>query len=381
MCERTRRRRATAALLLALALPGVATAQASPEAEYAARATDARRRFVAASKRAADLRGMFDSLVAERRRTLTVDSVRAGEIVVRVVGAPLPAPSRAALERAVTRAWTTIDRLGDPGVTTMVGREPLEVVVVTGGRFAPTRISLGLVGNSRTISLGRVVDASRTEAAIVDLYGSAVASGVDRPFAAWIGAQWIPLAAPTDDDWQEVGVELATSRSSFARGCLSGGIGDCLSALELDGRAGDNLQRWYRTGDITALVVEWSPRDSAQRALRARCVDDRVDSLCLLAVRTMNLPRPMSHDAIRTLMAFAVERGGPGAVTRMLATGGTPASRLSAAAGVPARDLVEAWHAQVAAAPVPRSLPSAGQGAAIVGWTLIFGMIAARRRP
>lgn len=372
-----------AVVALTLRMPAPASAQPAQDAAAAARV-----RFVRAAKHYAATRTALDSMMEDRRRTSTRDTVRAGPIAVRVVGDEMPARDRATLARAVNTAWDVIRAYHDTLVEAAVAAEPLEVAAYPewySGPLGRLRYRLYIpkpAGRTRDLGTGRDLDVDGVRDDILTLFGSTVGARLPRPLAAWLGEPWVRLAPTTSRDWQDAHVDLATSRSSVARQCLAADGATCMRAMEVDGASVDDpLHAWYSATDIASLVAEWSPVDSAERALRARCVADGIQSDCEAAARNFNLPHPVPAVLHQGLLHAAVRAGGPNAIGRAIASGDRVAPALAAAAGAPVPAVVGAWRDSVLATPVPRTLPGAGEGALILLWTAGFGALALRRRP
>lgn len=363
-----------------LALPAAAQQRADA---YDAQAARARASYGAAAAHVVALSRTLDSLEEDRRRKQTTDSVHAGGVLVRIVGAPLPATSRAAMDRAADSTWALLMRLNDTSVTSLVSRVPLELEVDE--RTAPIHTLWLTLGFPATVSgdvrlHGRSIDAMEARAALVQLYGGAVGTRLPRGLVHWMSSEWAPLERPTADDWQRVATELATSRSSIARSCLAT-VAACRAVLELDATPTDPTRSWYRPEDYPAIVAEWNPSDSANNALRARCVRDGVAAACETAMTILRVPRPLDAFPKISLVMLALDRGGAGAFQRLTTATGTPAEMLSTAARIPIDELVAVWRTDVIGAPVPHSRPGAAELAAVGVWTLVFGALAVRRRP
>lgn len=373
------------AVAAALCLVGARAGAQSPRAAaLAANEAAARARFENAARHEQALSRAIDSLKEDRRRRSTRDTIRAGAIAIRVVGEEVSARGRKTIANATTDAWSAVDRLHDSTVTAAIAGEPLEVAAFrVPTAFVAHMFSIGIPRQfGRTNSLGPTFSSDEVRDAVLDLYGSTLGALLPKAAARWLGSAWLPLAPLGAGDWQAVATDLATSRSSVARDCGRGNVPSCLAALELTGApVADPLRAWYTTGDITAIVVEWSPTDSAEKALRSRCVNDAVESDCVAAARRFNLAHPVLATVRRSVLQLALERGGPNGVSRFIAAGNDVPRALSAAAGMPLPTLVESWQSSAETAPLPRSLPGLGETITLLAWTAAFGVLATRRRP
>lgn len=354
-----------------------------PVNRYDADVAHARALYRAAVTHMSALEKTLDSLKEERRRKHTTDSLRAGDILVRIVGEKLPSASRAALDRAAAGAWTVIAQLNDTAVNAVVTSLPLELTVVE--RLTPVRarwVTLGFPNAPAASRMfGRSVDEDQARSEILTLLGGGVGARLPKIFVKWL-SDWAPLGPPTANDWQRVATELATSRSSLARSCLTTEVTACRTVLDLpDVPPGDRRHAWYRPEDFPALVAEWAPRDSESKALRARCVEDGLAAACESAFNVMPPARPLSEYPKVMLLKYAIAKGGSGAYQRLIGATGTPAEILATAARAPIDTLLAGWRAATVSAPVPRSRPGIAELAAIAVWTLAFGTLAARRRP
>ena len=103
--------------------------------------------------------------------------------------------------------------------------------------------------------------------------------------------------------------------------------------------------------------------------------------VCERLSRTRPIPIPLQFGARQTLFGLALERGGRTAYSRLAAAKGTPLQILSTISGVSADSLIREWRARVAAAAPKSPSPSVEEAAVFVGWTLLFGFAATRRRP
>ena len=104
----------------------------------------------------------------------------------------------------------------------------------------------------------------------------------------------------------------------------------------------------------------------------------RISCVALLKSRSYSPPSPLSSAARLSLVYVALERGGNGAYSRLVQTNGDVATKLSAAAHMPADSLLAAWRSDLM---ISRGGPvrlSFGSGLFAVGWILFFAMLASR---
>jgi hypothetical protein len=379
--------RAAALAMFALFVASRLAAQESGNAAVS-RAADARvkaalDRFVRTANHAERLKAIIDSTRNANAAAPAADSIVGGAIVVRFRGEPPPSGLRARTADAVASASATAAKtLGDQ--IRLVTGHPLNLVRARFNFFeAEPYVTLNFPGkNVRWHQFRTAPTSEQLTDAILDLYGSLVGGQAPPALRAWSGRGWLSLKPNLHEEWEQAGVALATSRSSFGRRCYEGALADCAIALELNAdQPADPLYAWYRPDDFPELVSEYTTTDSAEGALFHLCVTERHTDVCEAAVRRRAARYPLGVSIKDGLVAYAVERGGAGAFGRLMGTTGPVSSILAATAGIPLDELLGEWRANAVAATPAKSLPGPLEGVTILVWTVAFGALATRRRP
>jgi hypothetical protein len=188
------------------------------------------------------------------------------------------------------------------------------------------------------------------------------------------------LQKPDHLEW--VYRELASTPSYVARGCLSGDLTDCWTALGLD-MSRDEIEKWYTPDERRAVVGRWIRRawrrDMA--APLARCLDENSIADCDTLIREAPFMRfePTSPVARRAMLWYAIEAGGPGAWARLLEDPTMePGDALRYASGLSTEALARRWRDAIMKA---RPNVHAGFGAtqfAGLFWIVLFAALAMR---
>lgn len=204
-------------------------------------------------------------------------------------------------------------------------------------------------------------------------------------------------------DWGDTYRAAALTRSVAARACLAGDAGACTSAMGLDLEvAEDDRGEWltavFRPGDALPRVgadrleAWYTPAERRERVLTlgatvtkldddwSACVRDHAQSVCdRILVRAGSMSIPFDGQLRSSLVAYALERGGYGAWSRLTEDPThTPAEALEHASGLSPDDLVGGWMERVLAArPVSYGslLP---RGGLTLLWIAFFGALAVR---
>ena len=374
-----------AALALCLTVPLAAQNAASGATARAAdaRATAIRDRFVRAAGHAAHVKAMIDSSLHAQSVEPVPDSIIAGTITIRIRGEPLIPGFREALVSGAATAWSTaVTTLGSEA--SLASGHPLTVVRIRKNIWDPEPLAvLQLPGKvPHFFQFSRTPQPQQLTDAVLDLVGWLAGEREPTALKGWTGAAWIPLKPNAHDEWELAGFALATSRSSYARRCFEGAIRDCAVVMELTpDRPADPLRAWYRSEDIPELVSEYTSRDSSENALFRRCVLERNADVCDSAARLRAIRYPLSVSIKNSLVAFAVERGGQGAFTRLLHTDDATSTILAATAGVPLDQLLAEWRIKAVAAAPARSMPGPLEGGTVLLWAVALAALATRRRP
>lgn len=366
--------RAVCRAVLALALTALG-ASAQDAAQIRARA-------LAASRHALALRARYDSVRRANRAVLPSDSIRAGGLTLRVDPEVVRGTTRRTIERATARASEQIHRtLGSAADDLTVGNPVIvRALPAYGLTWLGSRLVFGLAGvPGRAGMYAPTLTEREATAAILDLVGSLAAARAPASVRWWT-LGWIPAFWEEESRWADLAVEMAVSRSSVARACHRGAIGQCERALGLV-PVQDPLTEWYAPEDWRALLDGWKPLDPEMDAVRRDCVERRVPASCERAARERTVPLPLALAARQTLLALALERGGTDAYRRMLASNGTVREVLTATAGIGADSLVAEWRARALAASPHGTRPGVTEAGFALAWVVLFALGAARRRP
>jgi hypothetical protein len=371
----------------ALAL-GVATLVMLPAAPRSGGAQSAAQLRVRLAATIRNTKIVRDSIVATRARRaveLPPDSMAGGSIRLRFEKKTLGPQLEATLQSAAARAWNAADSLfGDAG-TTAAGALPI-VVNHERARFIGSTASIDMVAlelsgpGGRTTQVHRPLTERRLADGILDLIGTLAMLRVPEAVIQWAG-YWTPAHPLTGDDWRDAALDLATSSSSVTRTCYAGSLQSCESALGLT-TVRDPLTEWYSPEGWRVLVGSWQPRrdDLALAADHDACVVRKVTATCERLARSRPVPIPLTVYTRATFLGLALERGGHSAYARLLGAKGTPLEILATTAGVAPDVLVEEWRSRVLAA-LPRSVvPTLAETTVLVAWTVLFGVVATRRR-
>lgn len=374
-----------AALLAGPMMLAPAAGAQSRSAEVQAATQRAVVRFNAAALNLARTSARVDSITRARMMPETPETVRAGTIVARV-GGNSPRPNEAGFAGVVmNQSWIEMQaalgssaaRVG--GAVELFwrrdtvwygrGRRRYQLVVSSGGRNGPSQW------------LQSDVDSLEAVRAVLWQY-SDVALNLLSPRTRQWASGWTPTIRPTDAQWERVAILLATSPSSRARDCYTGVLAECAAVLNL-ASAPDNdpWRAWYRPADWPEAVAEWAPKDPADSLLVRACSRKRDLASCELAITRFAPRNPLPGIATHTLLATALERGGPDAFARLAAATGAPTEILQATAGVDPMMLVAEWRTRVSAARPASPTPTLAQGGAMAFWVIALGLIATRRRP
>ncbi|HEY6808769.1 MAG TPA: hypothetical protein VI160_08265 [Gemmatimonadales bacterium] len=357
-----------AALLLAAALAAGPALRAQTISELRARIP----RLEAAQALAVAAQHRLDSARSASRQA-TLDTIRQAGLTV------LTIPRDAALAReALAEAWPELERSYGTHAAELARKD--FHLIVSRGADQPTGVPRGPVVPVIVATDADGHDASRR---LTLSAGQVMSNGADSALRAWV-----PTIYPLDPQFdalrrRDAYEELVTSPWLAVRRCFTGDIGRCRQAFGLTGGA-DPASEWYEPEDRARLVIQRSAggETAGQTALRKSCAEAHHDADCLLLLRAVagtRLDPPLSTMARGSLVATALELGGPGAYDRLLANPRAPLpDRLAAAAGVPADSVIAAWRARVTAvAPSSARVPARSAWAAF-GWAVVFGVLALR---
>jgi hypothetical protein len=240
-----------------------------------------------------------------------------------------------------------------------------------------------------------VLDSAGNPVGVTSEFGTVSAVAVAfRRRAAWLLTQeldptlrmWlsgdVPFDSSTHSMWVNTHIHLATASSRAARDCASGDTARCAVALAIV-KVPDPAFVWYDARERRELIR------SAAHVLRQRGSEAPVDrctvrgelTVCDSLLRLIPedaLTAPLNAAARQSLVRLALEMGGDGAFTRLAASTGSVADRLSAAARVSSDSLVRAWRAQAMSASYGNTTLTTETALSAVFWATLCGALALR---
>ncbi len=364
-------RKAGLALLLCSLLP--ATAHGQDRAALETRAT-LLRRDVVALKRRVDGR---DSL---NRATLGWDSLQIGSLELHFAARDLPL-----VRAAAVRALDSIaPLLGAPGARRLqikiypTTRTPRTNAAPDSGWHVDRLLSPRPGTPVTTSFVERADSVAGLAAAIARIAPEALWAQADTSLLAWLNLP--PQLQADSAALQAAYVALATRPERVARRCFAEELAACSAALGLL-PLGTDLHTWYDAAEMRALVkaVTGGGQQARWPVEIRECVMSQDPATCdrLLALQNpLSLPTPLGGAARGTLVALALQGGGPGAMDRLLATPTAPlTTRLASAAAQPYDSLLSHWRAAVGRARPEPVGPGVAPTITAFGWTaLLLGL-------
>jgi hypothetical protein len=362
-----------AAALLAAGRPGVAQTTAALRAQLERLRQEHATAITAASR--------VDSV---RAVGIRVDTIRAGALTVLAAW-----PAGASVRSATAQAWRLLHpRFGD-GAGVLAGIEfvvqpalgPDILPLARGTRVRPLLIPREATGRSSPAATAFEIDVDTATLArwIAARAAAEVAAHQDTAFRNWLRGN---VNAESDDTrgLEAAYVEMVTVPWTTVKRCYLGDLDGCRHAIGLVPER-DPLDQWYDAEDRRRLVATGAA-DGYRRTRpveRSACVDGRnIDACTALLRRLPSLSiEPPFPSGQRALVELALDRGGLGAYSRLMASPDRPlADRLAAAAGLPEDSLLAAWRARVIVSrPRAVTLTPRGAWAAFV-WILVLGALA-----
>jgi len=361
---------------------GAATPQASsvgastmtPEQARLLEKLDSLRPLVAEAQVALDVRIARD-LEATRRAAAAaarVDTLGVGLLTV------VTPTGQADIARAlITEVWNEHFAL--------IERSPTLAESIFVFEWSDARVPIHVESNARPVQFRGSTQRPRVKSAIRNAIGAALAHDLRRAgtqVGLWVSGN--PLQEPNLEAIYRV---VATRRSQVTRACLAGDVSACASALSLGTRRQDlaQLSEWYTPEERRALVVAWRPELMSRfdRPERTRCVEGRDHAVCDEFLTSFGSMRrdwsPLPPSVRETLLAYAVERGGPGAWERLLEDPDMePGQALEHASGSTLPELLAGWRARlVEHRPETFEDLAPSTGLSLV-WTILFAALAMR---
>ena len=188
-----------------------------------------------------------------------------------------------------------------------------------------------------------------------------------------------PIREPTNP--QRIYRELAVTPSRADRACFGGDPAACWSALGLDLDAGA-VDAWWTPDEqkLISLQIGWNFLLSPDlREPYEACRDRNDQPACVRFAHGLPLTRlvPLHAEARASMLWLALQKGGPGALDRVLsAPDATPAEALRLASGLTSEELASAWLDWVRKQrPVAYSGLGSSGGVAFA-WFLFYGLLA-----
>ena len=309
------------------------------------------------------------------------DSVRAGGLIVES-RTPLSGLTRRALQRSTELAWLEVKRALGDSAEVATSAAPLIIGVDSVGTLAsPLQAHIWLQRDPvRGTFLRLPLAPGAVAEAMLDRIGALAALRNPPAIREWL-SDWLPPRRLAKADWADIAVMLATANSAVTRGCHAGAVSQCLLALGLT-PVQDPFTELYSPDDWHVIARTYF-RGAAGPWPNARvdCIDHRNSAACLRIIRSRPAPQPIPMDVRRSVAAYALERGGPQAFARLLGARGSALEILETTSGLGADSLIAGWRATVVSATPHAVRPHALEATLMLGWALLFGVVAGRRRP
>lgn len=328
-------------------------------------ASDYGRHYQSLRQASAQLDARLDSASERRIVPGSVDTIRAGALVVYATP-----EFRARARIAADSAWLMVTRIFG-GSAALAGGTPVLL------QFSARRDSASLEGvvNGVPVELPAGTPVVQVTRGLLDVIGPAIYGHADAELKRWL--PWIYGDTIIRLNLEAVYEELATSPWSASRGCFGGNLVACRLALGIT--AVDPATGWYDATDRRNYVahVLLSPSTAARD-----CIREGDDQACIASLKRApggSPEPPLGAQARQLLVALAINSGGPEAYDRLVERAGEPLeTRISAAAGVPIDTLVHRWRTRIIAAQ-PQTVAADSRAAwAAVAWGVLLMGIALR---
>ena len=345
--------------LVVLAIAPIATGQS---------AMDYGRHYQRLREATARLDAHFDS--ASKRRIVpgSVDTIRAGALIV------YTAPELRARARIATdSAWLLVTRIFGSRAA-LAGGTPLLL------ESSERRDSASLedLVNGVLVELPPGTPAEQVRRGVLDVIGPAIYGHADAELKRWL--PWIYSDTILRLNVETLYEELATSPWSASRRCFDGSLVACRLALGIT--PVDPITGWYDAADRRNYVAHVLPLPITAITAARECVRDGDDQACIASLKRApgGAPEPpLGAQARQLLVALAINTGGPDAYDRLLEHAGQPLEiRISAAAVVPIDTLVYRWRTRIISAHPQTVAADARAAWAAVAWGVLLMVIALR---
>jgi hypothetical protein len=373
MCRAIRR---TAVLLLALAPFQWSGAQSGSSARIRAQERLVDSLVAVRNQATAALRAYDDS--ANRAR-IQKDTLRIGNLRLLVEPA-----LRGRVEPLARIAAARVDSLAGSGARRLVNEWVL--VRGTGSGSADTVVvsyfqrSAGSPGREFQNIWGVAEDSTLANW----IYTTAVRAlswGVDIATLKWQGDMVLPDTLPTSE-WISTRLEIISSPTTVAHRCYEGDLSACRVALRLV-EVRDPATEWFDATDRRRYVA-WYSRMSSNTIWSRGEPDVELcaggsDAACLGVMRSMRgYAEPIFSRGRIGVAKSAIRLGGADGFGRYLTATGSPAERLTTAAGVPLDSVLRVWIGNVRDARQPSRDISTGIAISSLGWILLCGVLSLR---
>jgi hypothetical protein len=204
---------------------------------------------------------------------------------------------------------------------------------------------------------------------------------LDVGLRQWISAPLMPTLEPLKAS-NTTYIELATNGSPLTTDCFLGRLSACERALGLD-LSTDRVTTSYSAPGRRALVEQLyqSTRLHGKPERVSQCVQGEDDLVCteLLHENIDLVPPPLSGTTRRTLLVTALQMGGSGSLTRLLAKPDQPITlRLQHAAGADEATLLARWRGSVMSTRPAGTQISSGMALSSVLWMTALVTLALR---
>lgn len=219
--------------------------------------------------------------------------------------------------------------------------------------------------------------------AVTHRAATVIGATLGRDFGRWLGGEF-PVDSATAGMWTGVRIDLVTSSFAVARACYAGADSACALALGVSGTE-DPVVRWFDAAERREQVQRNGYRLRGDNGvLYNACTAQHADTACTALLHLLPADAfdpPLSASARQSLLALALDLGGPDAVTRLRAAPDRREAQLAASAGIPTDSLIRMWRGHVLAA--RSSNPSMSWGMALTSllWVTACGALALRSSP
>lgn len=256
--------------------------------------------------------------------------------------------------------------------------------LLSGARMAFQRTSVRLSlpngrGGRATFSApARVIERTETVANDVrQLLVNSLVMGLDDTAKVWLDGG-IGTGRQDVEFYESQFRDLATGSSIPRRGCYSGNLDACLTALLLRDPGRDTIAAWFTGGDLQSIVRRMENVDGRAREIPEvyQCIEAGLESRCRQALRKLRLatlPLPIAQVSMQGLLETATDMGGKESLGRFARAAAVPlARRIELAAGAPLHVVVRRWRERVMAA---RPRPPSIQVATVVTYVLTASVL------